>query len=77
MEGRRVGQGLLLTVLMLMLPLAGCTSAFNTVTPTARLSVDVDMIDVGEAVNFDDAIAVKQKGKAKKRFPDLFEMVEQ
>ena len=53
MEGRQVTSGLLLTALMLLLPLAGCTGAFTTVTPTARLSVDVDMIDVGEAVNFD------------------------
>ena len=53
MEARKVARSFLLTVLMVMLPLAGCTSAFTTITPTARLSVDVDMIDVGEAVNFD------------------------
>jgi pseudoazurin len=36
----------------------------------------VALIQVGEATNLEDAAAVKQKGKAKKRFPGLFEQVQ-
>jgi pseudoazurin len=35
----------------------------------------VGLIQVGDAVNLEAASSVKQKGKAKKRFPGLFEMV--
>ncbi|MBV1896542.1 MAG: pseudoazurin [Rhodobacteraceae bacterium] len=35
----------------------------------------VGLIQVGAPVNLEDASSVKQKGKAKKRFPGLFEMV--
>jgi len=35
----------------------------------------VALIQVGEATNLEDAAAVKQKGKAKKRFPGLFDQV--
>ena len=36
----------------------------------------IALIQVGEAVNLDEAAAVKQKGKAKARMADLFEKVE-
>lgn len=36
----------------------------------------IGLIQVGEAVNLDEAAAVKQKGKAKGRMADLFAMVE-
>lgn len=36
----------------------------------------IALIQVGEAVNLDEAAAVKQKGKAKARMADLFEMIE-
>ena len=35
----------------------------------------VALIQVGDPVNLEDATGVKQKGKAKKRFPGLFEQV--
>lgn len=35
----------------------------------------VALIQVGDPVNLEDAAGVKQKGKAKKRFPGLFEQV--
>lgn len=35
----------------------------------------IGLIQVGAAVNLEDALAVKQKGKAKKRFVPLFEQV--
>lgn len=44
-------------------------------TPHYALGM-IALIQVGEAVNYDNAIKVKQKGKAKKRFPTLFEQVE-
>lgn len=44
-------------------------------TPHYALGM-VALIQVGDAVNFDKAIKVKQKGKAKKRFPALFDQVE-
>jgi pseudoazurin len=44
-------------------------------TPHYALGM-VALVQVGEAVNLDEAMGVKQKGKAKKRFPGLFEMVE-
>ncbi len=44
-------------------------------TPHYALGM-IALIQVGEAVNYDDAIKVKQKGKAKKRFPALFDQVE-
>lgn len=43
-------------------------------TPHYALGM-VALIQVGEAVNYDEAFDVKQKGKAKKRFPALFEQV--
>ena len=45
-------------------------------TPHYALGM-VALIQVGDAVNYDEAMGVKQKGKAKKRFPGLFEQVEQ
>jgi pseudoazurin len=36
----------------------------------------VALIQVGEATNLEDASAIKQKGKAKKRFEPLFEQVQ-
>ena len=36
----------------------------------------VALIQVGEALNLDDAAAVKQKGKAKARMADLIAQVE-
>ncbi|MGB7240571.1 MAG: pseudoazurin [Sulfitobacter sp.] len=45
-------------------------------TPHYALGM-VALIQVGAAANYEDAIGTKQKGKAKKRFPALFEMVEQ
>ena len=44
-------------------------------TPHYALGM-VALIQVGAATNLDDALSVKQKGKAKKRFPALFEQVE-
>lgn len=44
-------------------------------TPHYALGM-VALIQVGDAVNYDEAIKVKQKGKAKKRFPALFDQVE-
>ena len=44
-------------------------------TPHYALGM-VALIQVGEAVNYDKAIKTKQKGKAKKRFPALFDQVE-
>lgn len=44
-------------------------------TPHYALGM-VALIQVGEAVNYDEAIGVKQKGKAAKRFPALFEHVQ-
>lgn len=35
----------------------------------------VALIQVGEAINLEEAAAVKQKGKSKKRFAPLFEQV--
>lgn len=35
----------------------------------------IALIQVGEAVNLEEAMSVKQKGKAKKRFVPLFEQV--
>lgn len=45
-------------------------------TPHYALGM-IALIQVGAATNYDDAIGVKQKGKAKKRFPALFEQVVQ
>lgn len=45
-------------------------------TPHYALGM-IALIQVGAATNFDDASAVKQKGKAKKRFLPLFEKVQQ
>ena len=45
-------------------------------TPHYALGM-IALIQVGAAINYDDATSVKQKGKAKKRFPALFEQVEQ
>ncbi len=45
-------------------------------TPHYALGM-IALIQVGAATNYDDAMAVKQKGKAKKRFPALFEQVVQ
>ncbi len=44
-------------------------------TPHYALGM-VALIQVGDAINLDDAAEVKQKGKAKKRFPGLFEQVQ-
>lgn len=44
-------------------------------TPHYALGM-VAIIQVGEAVNLEDAAGVKQKGKAKKRFAALFEGIE-
>ncbi|MEP2029798.1 MAG: pseudoazurin [Paracoccaceae bacterium] len=44
-------------------------------TPHYALGM-VALIQVGEAVNLEEASAVKQKGKAKKRFAPLFESVQ-
>ncbi len=44
---------LLVTVLLASLALPGCTSPLGPPDPTATLSVDIDQINVGEAVNFD------------------------
>lgn len=44
-------------------------------TPHYALGM-VALIQVGEAVNLDEAAGVKQRGKAKKRFGALFEKVE-
>lgn len=44
-------------------------------TPHYALGM-VALIQVGTAVNLDDALSVKQRGKAKKRFEALFESVE-
>lgn len=44
-------------------------------TPHYALGM-VALIQVGAATNLDDAAAVKQKGKAKKRFLPLFEQVQ-
>lgn len=44
-------------------------------TPHYSLGM-VALIQVGAAVNLDEAAAVKQKGKAKKRFVPLFEQVQ-
>nr|WP_229802051.1 pseudoazurin [Amylibacter ulvae] len=43
-------------------------------TPHYALGM-IALIQVGAATNLEDATAVKQKGKAKKRFPALFEQV--
>lgn len=43
-------------------------------TPHYALGM-IALIQVGEAGNYDEAMAVKQKGKAKKRFPPLFDQV--
>lgn len=43
-------------------------------TPHYALGM-VAVIQVGAATNLDEALAVKQKGKAKKRFPGLLEQV--
>ena len=45
-------------------------------TPHYALGM-VALIQVGTAGNLDDALKVKQKGKAKKRFPGLFEQVQE
>ena len=44
-------------------------------TPHYSLGM-VALIQVGAATNLDEASKVKQKGKAKKRFPPLFEQVQ-
>jgi pseudoazurin len=44
-------------------------------TPHYALGM-VALIQIGAATNLDDAAAVKQKGKAKKRFVPLFEQVQ-
>ena len=44
-------------------------------TPHYALGM-VALVQVGEAVNLEEASAVKQKGKAKKRFEPLFEAVQ-
>lgn len=45
-------------------------------TPHYTLGM-VALIQVGAAINLDEAAAVKQKGKAKKRFIPLFEQVQE
>ena len=44
-------------------------------TPHYTLGM-IALIQVGAATNLDEALAVKQKGKAKKRFVPLFEQVQ-
>ena len=53
MKGIRALSGTLLIALLLSVSLTGCTGVLAPVSPTARLEVDVDNINVGEAVNFD------------------------
>ena len=53
MKSPRFLTGSLLISLLLSISLAGCTGVLAPVSPTARLEIDVDTINVGEAVNFD------------------------
>lgn len=53
MKSRRGVTASFIVLVLLSVSLVGCTGVLAPISPTARLEVDVDSIDVGEAVNFD------------------------